>query len=401
MWPPATASWRSAAIVGRHTPLVGYGLGVKRIVVAAGLVLALGASTAQAADVRVKPHNKDSQALDLSDYPNRADVHNKTYVVRNNQGPHEVFVEQGFSIQKILQLGRAGTVEGHVRIEGDGVVLLDRPNLRADAYDDGPPVFYEDEDGQIVFLRPERDGDPNNAKDVFSSTEGPIVITEYDERLLTLKIDASDTEIDPGDSVDFTATLQQDSGSSLESDITWNATGLEGQTGRAAMYEFPDEGNYSVSATVTDENDNVGEDTVEIQVGDPVESDLNQDGGGLNNNYYAPDTGSYYGGQGAATPDYSTDIPDTGADQSAAKPPPQIEAGEEVTGELLSETGVYVPPPPEELVGVRTGTPDEGTNWTTPGIALGATLVVGLLGFGAGREFERVNVDRLRRLLPG
>ena len=60
-----------------------------------------------------------------------------------------------------------------------------------------------------------------------------------------------------------------------------------------------------------------------------------------------------------------------------------------------------VPPPPEELVGVRTGTPDEGTNWTTPGIALGATLVVGLLGFGAGREFERVNVDRLRRLLPG
>jgi len=67
----------------------------------------------------------------------------------------------------------------------------------------------------------------------------------------------------------------------------------------------------------------------------------------------------------------------------------------------LSETGVYVPPAPEELVGVRTGTPDEGTNWTTPGIALGATLVVGLLGFGAGREFERVNVDRLRRLLPG
>ena len=34
-------------------------------------------------------------------------------------------------------------------------------------------------------------------------------------------------------------------------------------------------------------------------------------------------------------------------------------------------------------------------------MACAATLVVGLLGFGAGREFERVNVDRLRRLLPG
>ncbi len=371
-----------------------------RAILVTSLIVALGAGTAQAADVRVKPHNKGAQELDLSDYPNRADVHSETYVVRNSQGPREVFVENGFSIQKILQLARVGTVEGYVRIEGDGVVLLDRPNLRADAYDDGPPVFYEDDDGRIVFLRPERDGDRNNAQDVFSSSKGPLVVTEYTEQLLKLRIEASDTEIDPGESVDFRATLQQDSGSNLEPDITWSATGLEGQTGRTASYEFPEEGTYSVTATVTDENENVGEDTVEIQVGDPVESDQNQTGGGLNNNFYAPDTGPYYGDPGASTPDYSTDVPDTGAGQSAAKAPPQIQAGEEVSGELLSETGVYVPPAPEELVGVRSGTPDEGTNWTTPGIALGATMVVGLLGFGAGREFERVRIGRLRNLLP-
>ncbi len=371
-----------------------------RAILATSLIFFLAAApAAQAApDIVVKPDRKPKVKIFLSEHANRADINDRDYVVRNAQGPRVVNVPSGFSLSRILEIAKVGTVKGYVEIAGEGVVLLDRPNMRSSPYTDGPPAIFEDEDGRITFLRPERkDGEPYNAKDVFTAGTGPLLITEHDEQLLDLKIKASETKIDPGDSVDFTAELTQPSGSNDE--VEWTAQGRGDKTGESATYVFPDAGNFAVSATVTDGYDRRGEDTVEIQVGEPRPSDENQDGGGLNNNPYAPDTGAYTGPTGANFPDPSA----TGGRGSAADPlkvPDPGAAGVEVAGELLSETGVYLPPAPEELLGVRSGTPDEGTNWTVPGIALGATLVVGLLGFGAGREFEQLHRERLRRLLP-
>jgi len=373
-----------------------------RLIIATCLIFVLGAGTAHAApDLVIKPDRKPKVRIFLDQHANKADVNNRKYVVRNAQGPRTVTVAKGFSLKTVLGIAGVKTVKGYVKIAGEAVVLLDRPNVRATPYADGPPVIYRDEEGRVIFLRPERrDGEKYNAKDVFGTKEGtPLVITEFDEQLLGLKISASETEIDPGDSVDFTAKLTQPSGSNAQ--IAWTATGQDGKSGTSVTYKFPDEGTFSVSARVTDENDRVGEDSVEIQVGDPVESDTNQDGGGLNNDLYAPDTGPYYG-PGGATPNFP-DLPDTGArfpDQPPVKIPDPGDAGVQVTGELLSETGPYVPPAPEELVGARSGTPEQGASWTLPGIGLGASLVVGLLGFGAGREFEHLPVQRLRNLLP-
>ncbi len=218
-----------------------------------------------------------------------------------------------------------------------------------------------------------------------------------------LVIEASDNSPEAGQKVTYTASVPK-GGPQGAYEFTWTPSTGTGGTGPEFKYRYPEtsgEVTINVSAKRGSDNMTVGSSTttaVEIKAPpqDPSPG-------------YTPPSGSYNPGYTPPS-DYDYNFPDSGSNTEIPETPktdpdetPELEVpGTSVEGELLSAVAPLPPssgdalpadetaPDPEEAI-------EEAEEISAPGALIGAGVVVGLLGLGAGREMENVRPRRLRR----
>jgi hypothetical protein len=348
-------------------------------------VLGLGVWVAVAiAGTRVTVHTPDGDRKRVNVASVSPDKEDETYTVKGQ--PRQV---TGVSLRKLL--ATAGVGFGSWRSVEIGPAHMSKPEYRD--FGDTPPVFYVN--GGAKFLIPDRGG-PNGK--VYGepltvesfAVEGGVVVRPGSA---TIKV---------GESVSFTA---EPFGDLDPRRYVWTLDGSDSKTGDEATFRFPSQGSYTVRVEAKGEGEEAS-DTAQITV-DAKKSDTDDGSGSTGSTdpgvYTPPATDSDY-----PTPD--TDIPttpDTTTPTTPTTPDLDPEApgfsGIQVAGELMSATasppGAAGEEEPFELPAVGAGPePVDDPEFTVSGAALLVGSVLGLVGVGAGSEFERLHPRRwLRR----
>lgn len=375
----------------------------------AALLLMPGA--AQALGVRVVDLQGKSTTVDLAGLQGQEDVDGVDYAIRSSSGTSTVTVT-GFSLNEVIAASGADTLSYtylNVNRPGGGSVQLTNGQVRNSGSPDGPPVVYES-GADVGFIRPSIGDGDRNAADSFR-TPGTLVVTLHSGTPIGIKLSASDTKVEAGDTVDFTAVITHPS--SLQPDIGWSfGDGQRAVDVESVSHRFKASGTYYVVATAKDPDTGQGPSaSVEIQVGEKKKGGPDRHGGGEDKHDDAPDTGTSEGsggdlsgtGSGALTgPSGGSGGPlgpvapvspnPEPSDQRAQDPP----SGEQVRGQVLDD--VVVVPPAEQrqreaaAPTLRTGEERAGGPGLS-GAALGGITVAALLGFGALAQTGRIRFD--------
>jgi hypothetical protein len=391
---------------------------VRMLPAVAVALLALGVWQAQAQtptppafpgiEVEVEAPEGDKQQLLLSDVEN-PEISGR-YWVRSAAGqatPIDIARGQGISLRQVFEQTHTDLGFRSIKIQAPGgVIELSRRDVESPNF---PPVFYLDAQGQVHFLVPSSGPTDYNDKKYFPIAGTTFAVTQTGGEL-AVKIKASRTKIEPGQSVTFTATATPSG--SYRYDWTFEPKVGREDAGESVTHKFKKAGTYKVAVGVymsESDTDSAGSAGVRIQVGDPKESDKDREGGGDNTDSGAPSSGTYSGDGGSYTPSY-TPAPSVPSTPAPAPPPPPTPdppdmpdiatSGTTVEGNLLADVS---DPPPSNILesaarAARDGNPkDPGPDGGgVSEAAVGIAGVLALLGLGAGIETRQGRLPRLR-----
>jgi len=370
-----------------------------RAVIAAFAALLALPVAAQALSVKVVDLNGDSHVVELADLSGQEDAGDADH--------------RGFSLSKVLE--EAGTPFNYYYLTvgrpGQSSVQLTKDQARSTTY---TPFVY-DGGGSVGFVW---QSPPDGADYSFAVPE-QLVVTLADESPIGIRLGASETKIEAGDTVDFKAVIAHPP--NLQPDISW--TFGDGRTvdedTDAISHKFRSEGTYNVVVSAKDPYTGVGPSaSVEIQVGEKKKDDEDRKGGGDDERDDAPEsgtsdgTGGAYGGTGSGTGGSGTPAPpvapgvtppipdDQPRDERPDKPDRESASGDEVSGEVLQEAGAVAEPPVEkpeqekaERATLRSG--EDSGGFGVPGAALGGMTVLALLGVGALGQAGKIRLDSM------
>ena len=285
-----------------------------------------------------------------------------------------------------------------------------------------PPIFFVRDD-ELVFYRPEA------ADDAYETRVSSSLDMDY---RVPLVVDESDESPKAGQTVTYEASIAG-GGPQSAYDFTWTPSTGTGGSGATFEYTYPESGGevtINVVAKRSSDNETVGTATLGETVKAPPPSDTGDTGG---SGFGSSGFGSGFGSGGfGTTPDFSSpdfsdpNFPDVSPTSPRTPTPeepkpddtpvPEV-TGTSITGELLSDVGPLPPssgapegssstkPEPDE----EAETAEEAKDVSAPGALIAGGIIVGLLGLGAGREFEgsgrglrlkRPDLNALRRLSP-
>ncbi len=383
-------------------------------VVVALLALAVWATQSQAQaqwpgiEVTVATPEGDSQQAWLNEIKN-PEISGR-YWVRSAGGqatPIDIARGNGISLRQVFEQTATDLRYRTIKIQAPGgTIELSRTQVESPNY---PPVFYLDEQGQVHFLVPSTGPTDYNSSRYFPVTDAAFRVTQTSSEL-EVKVKASRTKIDPGQSVTFTATAAPSG--DYRYDWTLEPGVERDDAGKTVTHKFKKAGTYQVAVGVyMSESDTgaAGSAGVKIQVGEPKKSDKDREGGGDNTSSDAPSSGTYSGDGGSYTPSY-TPTPSAPSTPAPAPPPaptpepselPDIAtSGTTVEGNLLADVS---DPPPSNILesaarAARDGNPkDSGPDGG--GVSEAAISIAGvlaLLALGAGIETRQGRLPRPR-----
>jgi plastocyanin len=332
------------------------------------------------------------------------------YTLRQTNGTKsQVDVVDGVSIRELLAATQSELNYVSVEFPGPNGRTIKLTREQIDAAVPRPPALYSDDTGATWFIRSPTSSTDANARDHFKIAPSAITIDQIDDEL-EVKVKASRTRIEAGESVDFTAVA------SPKGDYRYNWTFEPGvgkkDAGTTPSHTFKKEGTYKVAVGVyvgpDQESDGGG--GIRIQVGDPKKSDKDREGGGDNTSTGAPSSGTSTGSSGAGssygsgstyTPTPTTPTPTPPATSAPEPTEPDIAtSGTPVEGNLLAD--VSEPPPSNILESARRAARDgnpQDANDGDVGVSEAAVSVfaaLALLGLGAGIETRQGRLPRLR-----
>ena len=314
----------------------------------------------------------------------KEDVHQR-YKVNGSR-----FRVDGASLQQVLSSEKIGSNEW-TRIIFDGGSVTNGEKF----VDKRQPVFDLDENGNVYFIIPKREGE-----------EAQIFRKGLDFNLRgAIDIDPDEIEPEQGEKESFKATVI-DGGPQKNYDFSWSASTGAAGSDRNFEITFDTSGDVEISVSAKRAGEVVAEGSIATKV---MEAPDDSDGSGSGSGFDS-------GGSGFSTPysppSYSPNFPESGGSGSSDSPPapdsePTLdETGVSVTGELLSavaplspssgaegseaEDEIAAQPEPEAIA-------DEAKEVSAPGALIAGGIIIGLLGLGAGRELESVRPRRLLR----
>ena len=331
------------------------------------------------------------------------------YTLREASGAtSQVDVVDGVSIRKLLEATESEFFYVSVEFPGPNGRPIKLTRDQIDAAVPRPPALYSDDTGATWFIRSPTSSTDANARDHFEITSAAIAIDQADDGL-EVKVKASKTRIEAGDSVDFTATA------SPKGDYRYNWTFEPGvgkkDAGRTPSHTFKEEGTYrvAVGVYVGPDGESDGGGGIKIQVGDPKDSDKDREGGGDNTAAGAPSSGTTTGSSGVGSvydgSSTYTPVPSTPPPPAPEPTTPDITtSGTPVEGNLLAD--VSEPPPSNILESARRAARDgnpQDDNDGDVGVSEAAVSIfaaLALLGLGAGIETRQGRLPRLRLPRP-
>ncbi len=332
----------------------------------------------------------------------KADI-NGRYTLRQANGKTvQIDVVDGVSVYALLAEAEAELEYVSLVLRGPGGESVTLTREQIDDAFPRPPVLYADEAGAVWFLRSPTSSTDVNAADHFQILNSPITIEQVSDEL-EVEVKASRTRIEPGETIKFTAKAKPSG--SYRYDWTFEPGVEEEDVGGSVSHRFERAGTYQVAVGVyvgADKNSD-GSDGIKIQVGDPKESEKEQEGPGDNPSPTAPSVGPYQGASDETVP-YVPSTPASPPAIPSAKPPttPDIATGTTVEGNLLADVS---DPPPSNILesaaaAAREGKQDDDSAPDGAGVSEAALSVAGvlaLLGLGAGIETRGGGLPRWRR----
>jgi plastocyanin len=386
-------------------------------------VLLLSAPAHAVGEVTLTPDGGEQQTVSLDAVPQALRVSDRPYTLRGGPQGDTTVTVSGVTLDRLLDHAGIDSFDFEsVEIgAGDRAVVLDRDQLTdVDAFPEGRPIFWSDEQG-THFLRPSAGADDPNADDLLTAADGALRVTLRKSGELSVRATASRTQVRKGQAVTFTATV---SGPGAEvAPVSWSFDDGRRGSGRQVTHRFTRPGTYEVAVSAGASADDVGvDDLLTIRVGKARSGGPNRMGGGTNTAADAPDSGAATGASGAggppaALPSPTPDAPPEPAPTPTPAPPqqppapvepttpelkdvadpPATTAIEQVEGVLLADAS---PEPTtakaEALKAARTGTlkpPDDAAS-SIPPVVWGLLVALSLLGLGVWRERRSVPTRR-------
>jgi PKD repeat protein len=356
--------------------------------IASLVMLAIGASTASAADVTVvNARDGQSKTVALGSIGASFDI-DANYALVSADGQTRTQTIHGISLRSLLAAVDADPTYGAIDVvrPSGGTVRITRAQIEASG---AVPVVYDD-GGAATFLRPNYGPTDPNSADIVSSPN--LVLRQVDVAPYKVTAKVSKQKAEPGESVHFSASATG-GGAGQQLGYTWTFRDGTTATGPTADHRFKKRGTYSVLVTVKGEGESSSSPAVvNVVVGKPVASKKKRPGGGTNDAAAAPLSGQADGSSG------------DGAEAGSAEKPPKRKkrAGDAdpqlttVTGELLSST---TGPSTTSSLAARSGNgaaaPEQAAG--IPEEALGGAALIALLGFGGALELGAFSGLRRRR----
>jgi hypothetical protein len=376
------------------------------------VVTAALAPAVEAAEVTIVPARGGAQVTLTEEQLEAAkDVQGRSYTVNGQRYPLS-----GVSVPALIEAADVDPVFSFAEIarpSGTPLRLSDAQVESDDAFPDGPPIVYWNEQG-TYFLRP--GGSDGSGAEVVDLAGG-VAINLRSGPLLEVEIEATKTRIKPGEQVTFEANVKR-AGDGQQLDYSWTVSGGINKAGSDRFtHLFEEPGEYDVTLGVTAPGDDTGGDAVvRIRVGKSSKKGPDRKGGGDNEAADAPDGGASGGvsGAGSASGAESGSAPDAAAapepapaapepstpkrDGRKAEPVTPIGAAAVVSGELLSSVSGSPRSPLGQALrsALRSGSasPKATEGLSVPTVAVGLATTLALLGLGAALELRHARPRR-------
>lgn len=360
-------------------------------------------------EVTLAPQGGEQQTVSLDTVPQALLVSDRQYSVRGGPQGDTTLTLSGVTLDRLLD--RAGIdpfAFEDVEISAGGrSVTLERDQVTdVDAFPEGRPIFWSDDQG-THFLRPSSGPGDANADDLLTAPDGSLRVALRKSSDLTVEATASRLRVRKGQLVRFDATVSGPG--SEQAAVSWYFDDRQSASGRQVTHRFARPGTYEVAVSAGAGAGRVGaDDLLTIQVGKPRTGGPDRKGGGTNTSASAPDSGAASGVSGAGGRTGATSAPPTPPPSSSspteparAQPKPAAPelkdldsaassgTSKPVEGILLNDASpTPTPAQADALEAARTGTPKPPADAASsiPPIVWGALLGVALLGLGAWRE---------------
>ena len=231
---------------------------VRRVVAATALSLAtllcVGTASALAGPgILLGPDSSSGQfPLTGAQIAAAADSGPNTYTVRGRQGgPSSKITLRGLSIAGLLRgVGFTPSQVNFIQIVGEngGIITLSKSDINSPPFPEGPALI-QDRGGTTTFIRPVRG--PGDTSDLVRSVPGqPLEMTVNGGSLLSVKVTASARTAKVGQTITFTAELQEPPPGASYSYV-WNFDDGRTATGQTVTHRYDAAGNYGPSVEVT------------------------------------------------------------------------------------------------------------------------------------------------------
>jgi len=260
-----------------------------KFLVVLGALLALPAAALATDQVVVQPEGANARTVSLTALGD-PDVQGREYTVDDGTGERRVPIT-GHSLDRVLDAANVDPYRfGDVEVSGGGLsAIISRDEVtRSDAFPDGPPVFWMEQDGTSRFLRPGSDAGDS----LQIGGDGPITVSLSRPSRLEVTATASKRRVKVGEPVTFTATVD---GTREGEQVTvrWYFDDGGGRVaGTEVTHRFRRRNTYDVLVSATTSGDDPGDDAiVTVQVG-RARAGPDRKGGGTNTDANAPDSGS-------------------------------------------------------------------------------------------------------------
>ncbi len=378
-------------------------------------VFALCGPAWAAGTVALAPDDGPQRTVSLDEVPEALRAGDRTYTLRGGPQGDATVTVSGVTLDRLLD--HAGIDPfGFEAVEisaGGRTVTLDREQVtNVDAFPEGRPIFFDDEQG-THFLRPSTGPGDANADDLLTATDGSLQVTLRSSGALSVEAGASRMRVRKGQAVTFSASVSGPG--SATAPVSWSFDDGKRASGRRVVHRFARPGTYEVAVSAGANADEVGaDDLLTIQVGKARSGGPDRKGGGTNTAAGAPDSGAATGASGAGSGTAVAPLPATPPPEPAPTPPPAPAESqpepttpeledlanppasidvEQVEGVLLADaSSAPTPARADALRAARTGTPKPPREaaGSIPPVVWGILVALSLLGFGVWRERRSV-----------
>jgi hypothetical protein len=252
-------------------------------------LLAMPAAALATDQVVVHPEGANPRTVSLTALGD-PDVQGREYTVDDGTGERRVPIT-GHSLDRVLDAANVDPYRfGDVEVSGGGLsVIISRDEVtRSDAFPDGPPVFWMEQDGTSRFLRPGSQAGGS----LQIGGDGPITVGLSRPSRLEVTATASKRRVKVGEPVTFTATVDG-ARDGEQVTVRWYFDDGGGRVaGTEVTHRFRRRNTYDVLVSATTSGDDPGDDAiVTVQVG-RARAGPDRKGGGTNIDANALDSGS-------------------------------------------------------------------------------------------------------------